>query len=260
MLIDSHCHLDSHGIDPDTPAVLARAASVGVAGCVTIATRLSDSPGVLALAERFETVWASVGSHPEYAAEEPLDSPAALVALCAHPKAVGIGETGLDYFYPGASRAQQLRNFRVHIAAARTTGLPLIVHTRDADADTLAILRAEMAAGPFCGVLHCFSGGRALAEGALDLGFYLSVSGIATFKNAEALRAILADVPLDRLLVETDAPYLAPVPHRGNPNEPSFVVATAAKLADIKRMNPADLAAATTANFFRLFAKAVPKP
>lgn len=257
MLIDSHCHLDSEKIDPDTAAVLARARAAGVGGCVAISTRLSTFPNVLAIAERFDHVWCSAGSHPEEAGAEPLESAYALLAAAAHPKVIGIGETGLEYFYPGADRARQMRNFRFHAEAARRAGLPLIVHTRQADADTAVILKDEAAQGGLRGVLHCFSSGRALAETALSLGFYISVSGIATFKNAGDLREILKDAPLDRLLVETDAPYLAPVPHRGKSNEPAFVVATAAKLAEIKQVSAEALAQITTENFFRLFTKAV---
>lgn len=256
MLIDSHCHLESGQIDPDTAAVLARARAVGVVGCVAISTRVSTFETVHALAVAQDGVWCTVGSHPEYAADEPLEDPAVLIAATGHPKVVGIGETGLDYFYPGASRERQMRNFRVHCQAALATGLPLSIHTRQADEDTIAILREEGALGTLRGVLHCFSGGAELAEAALEMGFYISVSGIATFKNAGPLRAVLAAVPLDRLLVETDAPYLAPVPHRGKTNEPAFVVATNAKLAEIKGLSAADMAAITTENFFRLFEKA----
>jgi TatD DNase family protein len=196
--------------------------------------------------------------HPHESQKEPLNGADALIAAAAHPKVVGIGETGLDYYYEHSPREPQRANFRAHIAAARETGLPLIVHTRDADDDTIEILRDEMGKGAFPGLIHCFTGTKRLADAALALGFCISVSGIATFKNSQALRDVLKDVPLDRLLVETDAPYLAPVPHRGKTNEPSFVVHTAAMLAGLKGVSDAALADATTANFFSLFRKVTP--
>jgi TatD DNase family protein len=256
MLIDSHCHLDFPEFAPQLGAVMARARAAGVEYCLTIATSLAGFPRVREIAAQFDNVWCSVGIHPHDAAKEPLADASSLLALTGDAKVVGIGETGLDYFYDHSPRERQAENFRHHIAAARQSGLPLIVHTRDADDDLAAILREETAKGAFTGVLHCFSSGQALAELALELGFYISVSGMATFKNAGALRDILKIVPLDRLLVETDAPYLAPIPHRGERNEPAFVAHTAAKLAEIKDVAPDDLARATSENFFRLFTKA----
>jgi len=209
------------------------------------------------VAERFPNIWCSVGVHPHEAAAEPLADATPLIERTHDPKVVGIGETGLDYYYDHAPREAQKANFRVHIDAARQTGLPLIIHTRDAEDDTIAILREEMDKGPFTGVLHCFTSSKVLADAGLALGLYVSASGIITFKNSGALRAVFAEVPMDRLLVETDAPYLAPVPHRGKPNEPSFVAHTAAALAALKGVTPEEIADATTANFFRLFTKAV---
>ena len=255
MLVDSHCHLEFPDFAPEIDAVMARAKDAGVEVCLSIGTKLETFPRVRETAARFDNVWCSVGVHPHEADKEPLTSAAPLIALTKDPKVVGIGETGLDYYYDHSVRAAQATNFRAHIDAARQTNLPLIVHTRDAEDDTIAILREEMAAGAFSGVLHCFTGTQALADAALDLGFYISASGIMTFKNAEALRAVLKGVPLDRLLVETDSPYLAPIPHRGKRNEPSFVAYTARALAELKGVAFEELAAATSENFFRLFTK-----
>jgi TatD DNase family protein len=255
MLVDSHCHLDFKEFAPELDAVVARAKESGVGVCVSIGTKLPQFPNVRAVAERFPDVWCSVGVHPHEAESEPLDGPQILIEHARHPKVVGIGESGLDYYYEHSPREAQRTNFRHHIAAARETGLPLIVHTRDADDDTIEILRDEMARARFTGLLHCFTGTRRLAEAALELGLYISVSGIATFKNSSELRGVLKDVPRDRLLVETDAPFLAPVPHRGKRNEPSFVVHTAAMLAELTGQTPDELADATTENFFRLFTK-----
>jgi TatD DNase family protein len=255
MLVDSHCHLDFPDFAPELDAVVGRARAAGVATCVSIGTKLSNFPRVLAVAERFDDVWCSVGVHPHEAKVEPLDGADILVGHAKHPKVVGIGETGLDYYYEHSPRDAQIANFRHHIAAARTTGLPLIVHTRDADDDTIAVLEDEMGKGAFTGLIHCFTGTRRLAESALALGFCISASGIATFKNSGAIRDVLKDVPRDRLLVETDAPYLAPVPHRGKRNEPAFVAHTAAMLAELAGAAPDEIAAATTENFFRLFSK-----
>jgi TatD DNase family protein len=255
MLVDSHCHLDFETFAPELDAVVQRARDAGVKTCVSIGTKLDKFAGVRAVAERFGDVWCSVGVHPHEADGELLDSPAILIEHAKHPKVVGIGETGLDYYYEHSPREQQIVNFRHHIEAARQTGLPLIVHARDADDDTIAVLNEEMARAPFTGLLHCFTGTRRLADAALALGFSISVSGIATFKNSGELRDTLKDVPGDRLLVETDAPYLAPMPHRGKRNEPSFVVHTAAMLAGLKGMTPDELAEVTTENFFRLFTK-----
>jgi TatD DNase family protein len=210
---------------------------------------------VKAVAEKFPNVWCSVGVHPHEAEKELQDDEAALIREAAHPKVVGIGETGLDYYYEHSPRVPQQQNFRAHIAAARQTGLPVIVHTRDADDDTIDILRDEMGKGAFTGLIHCFTGTQKLADAALELGLYISVSGIATFKNSTALRDVIKTVPLERLLVETDAPFLAPVPYRGKTNEPAFVVHTAKMLAELKGVTEAELAQATTENFFQLFSK-----
>ena len=258
MLIDSHCHLDFPSLIEDLDGVMKRAAAAGVGRMVTICTKLSEFDRVRGLAERHQRVYCSVGIHPHEAAAEKAVTAEELVALARHPKVVGIGESGLDFYYNASPREAQERQFRTHIAAARASGLPLIVHARDADAEMAAILREETERGAFGGVMHCFSSGPALAEAALRLGFYLSLSGILTFKNAEGLREIAAKAPLDRLLLETDAPYLAPVPLRGKRNEPAFVRHTAERLAEIKGLELAEVARRTTANFDRLFAKAVP--
>jgi TatD DNase family protein len=256
MLVDSHCHLDFPEFAPELDAVVARAWEADVRVCVTIGTTLAKFPKVLAVAERFENVYCSIGVHPHEAKVEPLMDPAPLIEQAQNPKVVGIGESGLDYYYGHSPREMQIANFRAHIAAVRELKLPLIVHTRDAEDDTIAILRDEMAQGAFTGLIHCFTGTQALAEAALALGFCISASGIATFKKSEALRDVLKTVPLDRLLVETDAPYLAPMPHRGKRNEPAFVTHTAAMLAELKGVSFPELAAATTDNFFRLFTRA----
>ena len=248
--------LDSSNNVAGTATLTVDVAATALLPFVSIGTQLAAFEGVRAVAERYDNVWCSVGIHPHEAEKERLDSAGPLVERTHHPKVVGLGETGLDYFYEHSPRAAQQENFRWHIAAAREAGLPLIVHTRDADDDTIEILNDEMGKGAFTGLIHCFTGTRRLAEAALALGFYISASGIATFKKSEALRDVLKDVPLDRLLVETDAPYLAPVPMRGKRNEPAFVVHTAAAMAALKGVTPDALAAATTDNFFRLFAKA----
>lgn len=255
MLVDSHCHLDFPELSADLTGVLARARNAGVGTMLTIGTRLDRFDGVRAIAEQNPDVWCTVGIHPHEAAEEPLDDPRRLVELAAHPRVVGIGEAGLDYFYEHSPRDEQIRNFRAHISASRETGLPLVVHARDADDDLCAILAEEHAKGAYPGLIHCFSSTRKLAETALSLGMYISISGIVTFKKADELRTIVADVPLERLLVETDSPYLAPVPHRGARNEPSFVTHTAKAVAKLKQADPEKLAAQTTDNFFRLFSK-----
>lgn len=256
MLIDSHCHLDFDELAADEPGVLARARGAGVGGMLTIGTRLDRFDKVRAIAERYANVWCSVGVHPHEAAEEGQRTPDRLIEATRHPKVVGIGETGLDFFYEHSPRAEQAESFRSHVAAARETGLPVIVHTRDADAETAELLEQEYAKGAFTGLIHCFSSGPEVARRALALGFYISISGIVTFKATEALRTIVRELPLDRLLVETDAPYLAPVPRRGKTNEPAYVAHTAAKVAELKGVGIAELEAATTDNFFRLFAKA----
>jgi TatD DNase family protein len=253
MLVDSHCHLDFPDFAAERQAVIARARAAGVGTMLTIGTRLDQFEGVLAIAESDDAIWCSVGAHPHEAADHAAVLPEQLTALAAHPKVVGIGETGLDFHYDLSPRDIQERVFRAHIAASRATGLPLIIHAREADSEIARILSEER---PPPGVLHCFSSGRGLAEAALALGFYISISGIVTFKNAEDLRGIVRDLPLDRLLVETDSPYLAPVPYRGKRNEPAFVAVTAAAIADLKGVEPEHLAAATSANFFRLFTKA----
>ncbi len=259
MLIDSHCHLDYLARDGDLEEIVGRARRAGVSAMVTICTKLSEFDTVRSIAQRYPEVSCSVGVHPHEAEQEGQESPDRLRELAKLPEVVGIGETGLDYFYEHSPREAQQRSFRSHIAAARETGLPLIVHTRDADADTVAILREEVEAGAVTGVIHCFSAGPELAEAALELGFYIGVSGIMTFKKAEELRETLRLVPLERLLVETDAPYLAPVPQRGKQNEPAFVVHTAAALAELKAVETGELAAITTENFYTLFTRA-PRP
>jgi TatD DNase family protein len=252
MLVDSHCHLD-YATAEERPEIIARARRAGVATLVTICTKLSEFSAVEAIAEADPDIWCSVGVHPHEAAAEPDADAARLAALARHAKVVGIGETGLDFYYDHSPRERQAELFRAHAAASRETGLPLIVHTRDADPETAAILAEEK---PPAGVIHCFSTGRELAEKALDLGFYISLAGIVTFKNAEGLRAIVRDLPLDRLLVETDAPYLAPVPMRGKANESAFIVHTAALVAELKGVPVSELARRTSDNFFRLFTKA----
>lgn len=256
MLVDSHCHLDFPEFAPELDAVVARAKEAGVKTCVTIGTTLEGFPKSRAVAERFADVWCTVGIHPHEAQKELLADASALIDRAQHEKVVGIGETGLDYYYEHSPRDEQRQNFRAHIAASRELKLPLIVHTRDAEDDTIEILRDEMGQGAFTGLIHCFTGTARLAHAALDLGFYISASGIATFKKSEELRSVLKGVPLDRLLVETDAPYLAPMPHRGKRNEPAFVAHTAAALAALKGVPQDEFAAATTDNFFRLFTKA----
>ncbi|MCB1372350.1 MAG: TatD family hydrolase [Rhodobacteraceae bacterium] len=255
-LVDSHCHLDFPDFEGEIDAVVARARAAGVARMVTICTRLREEPRVRAIAEAHDGLFYAAGTHPMHAAEEPLATVGELVALAEHPRFVGIGETGLDYHYTADSAAVQQESLLIHIEAARRTGLPLIIHARDADADIGRILEREHRAGGFSCVMHCFTSGRALAETALSLGFYLSISGIATFRSAGELRAIFADAPVDRILVETDSPYLAPQPHRGKRNEPAFVAETARIAAAIWDLEPGDFAARTSANFDRLFFRA----
>jgi TatD DNase family protein len=256
MLVDSHCHLDFDSFAGDLDNVVARAGEAGVGMMVTIATSIEGCGSARRVAERFPNVYCSVGVHPHEAKTDGQKSADLLVRLTGYDKTVGIGETGLDYYYEHSPRDDQQVSFRAHIQAARETGLPVIVHTRDADEDTAAILTEEMKKGPFTGLIHCFSSGPKLAEIAVELGLYISVSGIATFKAAEELRQTLSGVPMDRLLVETDAPYLAPTPNRGKRNEPAFVAYTAARLAEIKGAPVEEIAAATTDNFFRLFTRA----
>ena len=256
MLVDSHCHLDFPEFAPELDDVVARARAAGVGGMVTICTRLTEFERVLTVASRFKDVWCSIGIHPHEAANEPDEEAAAIVALTRYPKVVGIGETGLDYHYDRSPRDRQREVFRRHIEAARLSGLPIIVHSREAEEDTAALLEEGAAAGGLTGLIHCFTSTTLLAERALALGFCISFSGIVTFRNAEDLRAIAKMVPSDRLLVETDAPYLAPVPQRGKRNEPAFVAHTAAFLAGLRGESVDALAARTTANFRRLFPKA----
>lgn len=257
-IVDSHCHLDFPDFAGEEAALVERAAAAGVRRMVTICTRLRQEPQVRALAERFPGVYYGAGTHPMSAAEEPLATVEELVALARHPKFVGIGETGLDYHYSGDSRAIQQDSLRIHIEAARRTGLPLIIHARDADADAARILSEEYRAGAYACVMHCFTSGPALARAALEMGFYLSMSGITAFPKSSELREIFTAAPLDRILVETDAPYLAPPPHRGRRNEPAYVALTARRAAESFGLDYADFARATTANFDRLFARARP--
>lgn len=256
MLIDSHCHLDYY-TPVELPDVLSRAADAGVGHMVTIGTSLEQSERLPALIEPFETLWCTVGVHPHNAAAAPIPTPEALAAMTQGPRVIGIGESGLDYFYDKAPRDIQAENFRVHIRAARMAGVPLCIHARDADDDIALILKQERdRGGEYDFLLHCFSSSRRLAEAALEMGGYISFSGILTFPKSTELREIARDVPPDRLLVETDAPYLAPVPFRGKRNEPAYVAHTARVLAEVKEMAPEMLADLTTANFRRLFRKA----
>jgi TatD DNase family protein len=256
MLVDSHCHLDYPEFAPELDDVLVRARAAGVGHFLTIGTELESFARVRAVAERSADIHCTVGVHPHSAAKEPLAGPEVLLAYAGDAKVVAFGETGLDFYYDNSPREAQVSDFRTHIAAAREADLPLVVHTRDAEEATIAILNEEYAKGAIRGVIHCFTGTQVLARAALELGFFISVSGIATFKKAEELRAVLKEVPLDRLLVETDAPYLAPQPLRGKRNEPAFVVHIANMLAELKGVAPDVIAAATTENFFRLFTKA----
>lgn len=260
MLIDSHCHLDFPDFAEERAAIVARAQAAGVGRMVTISTRVKRFQQILEIAENFDDVYCSVGTHPHNAAEELEVTTDELVRLATHPKVVAIGEAGLDYFYDKAPRDAQAQGFRTHIAAARQTGLPLVIHSRDADDDMAAIIEDETAKGAFPFILHCFSSGRRLAEIGVALGGYVSFSGILTFKNSTELRAIAADVPRDRLLVETDAPYLAPIPFRGKRNEPALVVNTARVLAETIGVSEAEIAAITTDNCLRLFSRMPPLP
>jgi TatD DNase family protein len=256
MLIDSHCHLDFPDFASELDAVVSRAGAAGVGHMVTISTRVKRHAEILAIADRFATVTCSVGTHPHHADEE-LDITAAdLVAIAKHPKVVAIGEAGLDYHYDNSPRDAQEQGFRTHIAAARETQLPLVIHAREADDDTARILEEEMGKGPFPAVLHCYTGGPDLARRALALGCYIGFTGIVTFKTAQALREIAKMVPADRYLVETDAPYLAPLPFRGKRNEPAYVARVAEVLAEVRGTTPDAVARQTTENFFKLFSKA----
>jgi TatD DNase family protein len=255
MLIDSHCHLDFPQFASDLDAVIARAQAAGIARIVTISTRVRRLADVLAIAERYPQIYCSVGTHPHNAHEELDVGPGELIACTRHDKVVAIGEAGLDYHYHNSPRDAQARGFRNHIAAARATGLPLIIHSRAADADMASILEEESAKGAFPAVLHCYTGGRELAERAVALGLFISFTGILTFKNSEELRSIAKSLPPDRIMVETDAPYLAPGAHRGKRNEPAFVVETARVLAETRGLALSELADQTSENFFRLFRK-----
>ncbi len=257
-LIDSHCHLDFPEFQPDFADVLTRARNAGISLMVTIGTRLSKFPGVIAIAEANPAIYCTVGVHPHNAGEEGVGDPAPLLERAQHPKVVGIGETGLDFYYDKSPRDAQERSFRAHIAAARESGLPLIVHARDADTDTIRILGEEHAKGPYPGVIHCFTASHALAEYAVGLGLHISFSGILTFKNARDIQETARLLPADKILIETDAPFLAPVPNRGKRNEPAFVGYTAACLATLRGDSAERMAALTSENFHRLFAKAKP--
>jgi TatD DNase family protein len=259
MLIDSHCHLDFPDFADELDAVVDRARAAGIDRMVTISTRVRRQSELLAIAERFPDVYSSVGTHPHYAHEELDIGAAALVARTRNSKVVAIGEAGLDYHYDNSPRDAQERGFRAHIAAARETGLPLVIHSRDADDDMARILEEETGKGTFPAVLHCFTGGPDLARRAIALGHFISFTGILTFKNSSALRAIAAELPPDRILVETDSPYLAPGRHRGKRNEPAYVIETANVLAEVRGVSFDEIARQTSENFFRLFAK-VPRP
>jgi TatD DNase family protein len=258
MLIDSHCHLDDPRYGEDLDAVLDRARRAGVGAMLTICTRLSEFAAVRAIAERRDDIWCSVGVHPHDAAEEGIDDAGAIIPLTEHPKVIAIGETGLDFHYDNSPRPDQRSSFARHIEACQETGLPLIVHTREADAETIRFLCDGAAGGNLRGVIHCFSTSREMAEKAVEFGFYISLSGIVTFNQAVELREIVRDLPLDRLMVETDAPYLTPVPKRGKLNEPAYVTHTAAKVAELKGIGLEELARKTSENFYRLFDKARP--
>jgi TatD DNase family protein len=255
MLVDSHCHLDFKDFAEDLDAIVARAEAAGIGRIVTISTRVRRQADLLAIAERFSNVYCSVGTHPHEADEEEGIPASELIERTKHPKVVALGEAGLDYFYQYGSREAQERGFRTHIAAARVTGLPLVIHTREADEDCGRILEEEMAKGPFKAVLHCYTGGRELAMKAIALGLSISFTGILTFKKSDTLRALAAELPADRIMVETDAPYLAPGKHRGKRNEPSFVVEVARVLAEARGVSFEEISRQTTENFFRLFSK-----
>jgi TatD DNase family protein len=254
-LADSHCHLIYKGLGEQQPEVLARARDAGVVAMLNISTRENEWDEVIAVAEREADVWASVGIHPHEADQHPDVDTSKLVERAAHPRVVGIGESGLDYYYDHSDRDRQRASFRAHLAASRETQLPIIVHTRDAEEDTAEILRDEMGKGAFPGVIHCFTASSTFADIALELGFHISISGIVTFKNAKDLQETAARLPLDRLLIETDAPFLAPVPHRGKTGEPAFVADTCRFLAALRGEEPEALAEATRQNFHKLFAK-----
>jgi TatD DNase family protein len=256
MLIDSHCHLDFPDFESELDDIVARADAAGVAGMLTICTHVRRFERIRAVADRFANVCCSVGTHPHYAAQERDVALDELLTIAAEPRVVAIGEAGLDYHYEKSPIPDQEHGFRLHIAAARETGLPLVIHSRDADEHTTRILEEEMEKGQFSAVLHCYTGGRDLALRGVELGLYVSFSGVITFKKSESLRELAAELPADRILVETDAPYLAPTPKRGKRNEPAFVAHTARMLAEVRGVSEAEIADITTANFFRLFSKA----
>ncbi len=256
MFIDSHCHLNYKGLVEDQVAVIARAKAAGVSAMLNISTRESEWDDVIAAADGHPDIWASIGIHPHEADAHPDIDTAKLVAKAQHPRVIAIGETGLDYYYDKSDRAQQRDSFRAHIVAARETGLPIIVHTRDAEADTIDLMGDEMGKGAYKGVIHCFTASQDFADKALALGLYISLSGIVTFKNAQDLQETAKTIPEDRLLIETDAPFLAPVPHRGKTCEPAFVVDTADFLSSLRQIEPQHLADVTRENFYRLFDKA----
>jgi TatD DNase family protein len=259
MLVDSHCHLDFPGIAKEQDAIVARARAAGIGRILTISTRVKRQAEIIEIVERYDDVYGTVGTHPHHVDEELNIDAETLIAATKHPKMVAIGEAGLDYHYDTGPRENQAKSFRQHIASARETGLPLVIHSRDCDADMAAILREEAGKGAFTAVLHCFTGGRDLAFTAVELGHYIGFTGILTFKNSAELRAIAKALPADRILVETDSPYLAPVPYRGKRCEPAYVVETAKVLADVRGVSFDEIARQTTENFFRLFDK-IPQP
>lgn len=256
MLVDSHCHLNFPDFENKIGEVIERAIANDVGAMQTICTKISEFPDILAIAESYDKLWCSVGVHPNNVADEEPVTAEQLIELSDNQKVIGLGETGLDYFYENSPRELQQQSFREHIKAAQATDLPIIVHTRAADDDTIAILQEEYAQKPFSGLIHCFSTSSKLAYAAIELGMYISISGIVTFKKAVELQDIVKELPLAKLLVETDAPYLAPVPHRGKPNEPAFTRHTAEFIAELKGISYEDVAKVTTENFFRLFGKA----
>lgn len=256
MLVDSHCHLNFPDFKDDLDGVIQRAREAGVGVMQTICTEIEEFDEVRGIAERYEGVYCSIGVHPNDSGKSKIVPAEELMVHCSHEKVIGIGETGLDYHYEKADRATQKTSFLEHIKAGQATGLPVIIHTRDADDDTASILKLEKSKANFNGLLHCFTSSKQLANKAVEMGFYISLSGIITFKNAVAIRDAIADVPLDRLLIETDSPYLAPIPHRGKRNEPSFVMFVNKMLADIKNISEEECASITTKNFFDLFTKA----
>jgi TatD DNase family protein len=260
FLVDSHCHLDFPELAAQQDDVVARARAAGVGHFLTICTHVTKFDQIKAVAEKYPDISCTVGIHPHEAANEPAVDVDKLLTLSRHEKVVGFGETGLDFFYEHSPRVEQETSFRTHIAAAREAKLPIVIHTRDADVEMAEILKDEMGKGAFTGLIHCFSSGQELAQLAVDLGLYISISGIVTFKKADALRDVVKTVPLGRLLVETDSPYLAPMPHRGKTNEPAFVTQTAKMVAQLKNVGSEELAAQTTNNFFNLFTKAKRTP